>query len=269
MTEPLVLEQSVIPGTTISVSPLGLGTVKIGRNQQVKYPESFTIPDDSTVLRLLDLCQSRGINLLDTAPAYGRSEERLGKLLGHRRKDWVICGKVGEEFEQGQSRFDFTPEHIRFSVERSLKRLKTDYLDIMLVHSSGDDVAIINQSGCLETLETLKKEGLIRAIGMSTKTVAGGILALQSSDIGMVTYNLNDQSEKPVLDYAEQHQKGILVKKALVSGHACLSEQDPVFESMKRVFSHRAVSSAVIGTINPVHLESNIDAFLRACSRRQ
>lgn len=266
MTESLVLEQRVIPGTTISVSPLGLGTVKIGRDQQVKYPEGFTIPDDNTVLRLLDLCQSRGINLLDTAPAYGSSEQRLGKLLGHRRKDWVICAKVGEEFERGQSRFDFSPEHIRLSVERSLKRLKTDYLDIMLVHSSGDDVAIIHHSGCLETLAALKKEGLVRATGMSTKTVEGGILALQSSDIGMVTYNLNDQGEKPVLDYARQHQKGILVKKALASGHVCLTGQDPVFESMRLVFSHPAVSSAVIGTINPMHLESNINAYLTACA---
>ena len=56
------------------------------------------------------------------------------------------------------------------------------------------------------------------------------------------------------------------MKKALASGHVCLTGQDPVFESMKLVFSHPAVSSAVIGTINPMHLESNINAYLTACA---
>ena len=259
MPEQPVLEQRVIAGTDISVSPLGFGTVKLGRDQGVKYPSGFTIPGDKEAVALLDLAQSLGINLLDTAPAYGTSEIRLGELLGNRRKDWVICSKVGEEFDNGESSFDFTPEHIRFSIERSLKRLKTDYIDMVLVHSNGDDVNIINQYGCLEVLEELKKEGLIRASGMSTKTVDGGILALQKSDIAMVTYNLNEQAEKPVLDYALEHDKGVLIKKALASGHACLAGEDPVEKSMELVFGHAATSAAVIGTINPKHLISNAE----------
>ena len=252
------LPQRKITGTDIIVSPLGLGTVKWGRDQQVKYPKKFTIPDDKKVSTLLDKAQAMGINLLDTAPAYGTSEERLGQLLGARRKNWVICGKVGEEFEQGRSHFNFSPEHIRYSVERSLKRLKTNYLDIVLVHSSGDDTHIIEKYGCLQVLESLKKEGLIRATGMSTKTVEGGIMALKLSDIAMVTYNLVQQNEKPVLDFAKQKEKGILVKKSLASGHACQHGEDSVYESMKLVFSHPAVSSAVVGTINPDHLQQNV-----------
>ena len=258
-----------IAGTDLSVSPLGFGTVKLGRDQGVKYPEHFKIPDDREALNLLSLAHELGMSLLDTAPAYGNSEERLGKLFAENkglRHQWIICSKVGEEFENGQSRFDFSPEHIRFSVERSLKRLNTDVIDMMLAHSSGDDVRIIEQSGCLETLADLKKEGKIRATGMSTKTVEGGILALQKSDMAMVTYNLNEQGEKPVLDYALANNKGILVKKALASGHACLEGQDPVRESMKLVFSHPAVSSAVVGTINPVHIRQNIAVCLEVLS---
>ena len=262
-----MLETRKIAGTDIRVSPLGFGTVKLGRDQQVKYPDGFKIPSDSEALKLLDLARSLGVNLLDTAPAYGTSEERLGTLLKGQRRDWVICSKVGEEFENGESRFDFSPEHIRFSVERSLQRLKTDYIDMVLVHSSGDDVNVIEQSGCLEVLEDLKKEGLILASGMSTKTVEGGIMALERSDIAMVTYNLNEQDEKPVLDYALENDKGILIKKVLASGHACLEGalkvDSPVEKSMELVFSHPAVSAAIVGTINPQHLRENVETCCR------
>ena len=73
--------------TGLSVSPLGLGTVKLGRDQGVKYPNGFTIPDDQQALQLLGLARELGINLLDTAPAYGSSEQRLGPLLRGQRQD--------------------------------------------------------------------------------------------------------------------------------------------------------------------------------------
>ena len=85
--------------TGINVSPLGLGTVKLGRNEQVKYPNAFSIPDDQQAGELLELARDLGINLIDTAPAYGNSEQRLGALLKGQRHEWVICSKVGEEFE--------------------------------------------------------------------------------------------------------------------------------------------------------------------------
>lgn len=244
--------------TGLLVSPIGLGTVKIGRDQGVKYPNGFTIPDDTAVRNLLAQARDLGINLIDTAPAYGTSETRLGPLLRGQRDAWVIVSKVGEEFENGQSSFDFSPAHTRFSVERSLKRLETDYIDLVLVHSDGNDVAILRDSGVYETLQDLKREGKIRGFGLSGKTVEGGLLALEKGDCAMVTYNLNEQAEVPVLDYAEAHSKGILIKKALASGHACLAGEDPVRASFELIFSHPATSSAIIGTINPQHLAHNV-----------
>ncbi|TRX74044.1 aldo/keto reductase [Pseudomonas mangiferae] len=243
----------------LTVSPLGLGTVKLGRDQGVKYPAGFTIPDDFSARQLLHQARELGINLLDTAPAYGVSEERLGPLLQGQRDAWVIVSKVGEEFEAGQSRFDFTPEHARRSVERSLTRLRTDRIDLLLVHSDGSDRAILEDSGLYEALAELKQAGKIRAFGLSGKTVEGGLLALQRGDCAMVTYNLAEQDEKPVLDYAAAHGKGILVKKALASGHACLGHGiDPVRASFELVFGHPGVTSAIVGTIDPLHLAHNV-----------
>jgi aryl-alcohol dehydrogenase-like predicted oxidoreductase len=244
--------------TGLLVSPIGLGTVKLGRDQGVKYPNGFTIPDDAAARNLLAQARDLGINLIDTAPAYGTSETRLGPLLRGQREDWVIVSKVGEEFENGQSSFDFSPAHTRFSVERSLKRLETDFIDLVLVHSDGNDVAILRDSGVYETLIDLKREGKIRGFGLSGKTVEGGLFALDQGDCAMVTYNLNEQAEVPVLDYAEAHGKGILIKKALASGHACLAGEDPVRASFELIFSHPATASAIIGTINPQHLAHNV-----------
>ena len=216
---------------------------------------------------MLALAYDMGINLLDTAPAYGISEVRLGTLLAGQRERWVICTKVGEEFENGESKYIFTPEHIRFSIERSLKRLGTDYLDMVMVHSDGNDVDILNTYGSLEVLAELKQQGLVRATGMSTKTVAGGIMALEQSDCAMVTWNLNEHGEREVLDFARDSGKSILVKKALASGHLCGSGEDPVQKSMDFVFSHSGVTSAVLGTINPDHMRQNVAAVKAALQR--
>ncbi|RJX76103.1 aldo/keto reductase [Pseudomonas sp. LS-2] len=228
----------------IEVSPIGLGTVKLGRDQGVKYPNGFTIPDDNEAQMLLKQARDLGINLIDTAPAYGRSEER---------------SKVGEEFESGQSSHDFSATHTRMSVERSLKRLETDFIDLVLVHSDGNDLHVLNECGVYQALADLKREGKIRGFGFSGKTVEGGLLALQEGDCAMVTYNLNEQGEKPVLDYAAAHGKGILIKKALASGHVCRSPGvDPVQASFELLFAHPGVTGAIVGTINPLHLAHNV-----------
>jgi aryl-alcohol dehydrogenase-like predicted oxidoreductase len=234
-----------------------LGTVKIGRDQQVKYPSGFNIPNDQAVRDLLALAWELGINTLDTAPAYGNSEERLGKLLPHKN-DWVIVGKVGEIFEQGESRFDFSSAHTRMSVERSLKRLGRDVIDIVLVHSDGNDMDIIHNEAVCDTLQELKQEGLIRAVGMSTKTVEGGIWCVENMDVVMATYNPVHTEELPVLQRAADLTKGVLIKKGLQSGHADSSAGGSGVEQALRFVFTQPVHSVVVGTINPQHLKHNV-----------
>lgn len=255
--------RNAIGNTGLKVSPIGLGTVKLGRNQGVKYPTGFELPNDTEAANLIAQAKDLGINLIDTAPAYGISEERLGPLLHGQRHEWVICSKVGEEFHQGVSSFDFSAAHTRRSVERSLQRLKTDFIDLVLVHSDGQDMDIIHNGEALGTLADLKQEGLIRAYGMSTKTVDGGIAAARQSDCVMVTYNLSHREEEPVLDFCAAHNKGVFIKKALASGHITLDDhEDPVQASMDFLYGHPAVSSAIIGTINPAHLQDNCNKAL-------
>ena len=237
----------------IELSPLGLGTVKIGRNEQVKYPYGFDIPADDRVSELLSLAWELGINFIDTAPAYGSSEQRLGQLLPHA-DDWVIMTKVGEIFENGQSRFDFSAQHTRRSVENSLRALRRKMIDIVLVHSDGHDMDIINNQAALETLDKMKQAGLIRAYGMSTKTVEGGRWIVENTDVVMATFNLESVAELPVIERAHQLNKGVVVKKGLQSGHAASVE-----DAFRHVLTQPGVSSMIVGTISPEHLRANVE----------
>ena len=253
--------------TGLEVSCLGLGTVKIGRNQEVKYPSGFSLPSDNEVTALLAQARELGINLLDTAPAYGSSEQRLGRLLTNR-DDWVVCSKVGEEFTAGKSFFDFTAEHTRRSIERSLRNIRTEYLDIVLIHSDGRDRNILESSDCPATLLRMQEEGLIKAIGMSTKTVDGGMKALEMLDLAMVTYNPSMQDEVEVIDHALFLEKGILVKKALNSGHAIATQDinegaagmSLTERNLRFALDREGVTSVIVGTINPKHLAENVAA---------
>lgn len=180
----------------------------------------------------------------------------------------MIVSKVGEEFVDGQSVFDFSATHTRRSVERSLKRLETERIELVLVHSDGNDLDILENSEVYPTLAALKREGLIGAYGLSGKTVEGGLRALREGDCAMVTYNLNERAERPVIEYAAAHAKGILVKKALASGHACLGAgQDPVRTSFELVFDQPGVAAAIVGTINPLHLAHNVAMAAQALKR--
>lgn len=263
-------QRNDIANTGVAVSPLGLGTVKLGRDKSVKYPNDFKIPDDKQALDLLAQAWDLGINLIDTAPAYGNSEQRLGELLPKLNKDWVIATKVGETFDNatGESNYNFTPEFITASIEQSLKKLNRDVLDIVLIHSDGNDVEIIKQ-GALEVLADLKQQGLIRATGMSTKTVDGGLLALQQSDLAMVMHNLEYQDEKTVIERAEKDKKGIFIKKAFASGHLTNNKNvDSVQASFDFIFQQPAVSSIIIGTINPTHIKDNVAKAMKTLKQR-
>lgn len=246
--------------TDITVSVIGLGTVKFGRNTNVKYPTAFTLPTLAELRELLDKTQQLGINLIDTAPAYGLSEERLGKLLKGQRPQWIICSKVGEEYENEQSCYNYEADSIQRSVERSLKRLGTDFIDILLVHSDGNDKRIIEEYEVFNTLADLKKQGKIRAYGMSSKTVEGGLLTLQYADVAMVAYNPNYAEELPVIEQARIDNKGILIKKALASGHInTLPGKEPVQQAISMILQQPSVSSIIIGTIQYKHLKQCVD----------
>lgn len=237
--------------TGLSVPPLGFGAFKIGRNQGIKYAQSYELPTEAEVARLLNGILDLGCTLIDTAPAYGLSEERIGRALERRRQEFLICTKVGETFCEGKSCFDFSRRGVTASLERSLDRLRTDVLDVVLIHSDGRDLEILQQTDVVPVLQEWKQSGRIRAIGISGKTVAGAQAALAWADVLMVEYHLHDRSHEAVMAEAMQRGVGVLVKKGLASGRL------PPQDAIPFVLSHPAVTSLIVGGLNLEHFAAN------------
>ena len=246
--------------TGLSVSALGLGTVKFGRRAGVRYPRTYDLPRDVEIADLLATAKALGINLLDTAPAYGASEERLGEAIAGAREDWVLCTKVGEEFDGRDSRYDFGEAHTLRSIERSLRRLRTEVIDIALIHADGRGVPAICAAGAFAALRRLRRQGVIKAVGYSGKGVADGTAALACADVLMCAVNAEQRQEVPLVATAGARGVGVLVKKPLASGrhpHGVI----PTTATLP------GVSAVVVGTLNPDHLSTHAEALRATLAR--
>lgn len=234
------------------VSPISFGAFKIGRNQKIKYAQGYALPSEQEAGRLLNGVLDLGINLIDTAPAYGVSEERIGRHVAGRRGEYLLSSKVGETFENGVSTYDFSAESVRRSVERSLTRLKTEALDFLFIHSNGRDLEILDNGELVPALEALRGEGKARFIGLSARTIEGARHALDWGDALMLEYHPQDTSHSAVIEEAGRRGVAVLVKKPLASGKL------PPEEAIPFCLKPPAVASLVIGALNLKHIEQNL-----------
>ncbi len=251
------VERRPLGRTGLDVTPLGFGTFKIGRNKGIKYPDAYELPSDEDAAQLLNGVIDLGLNFIDTAPAYGTSESRIGAALAQRRNDYVLCSKAGERWEHGGSIYDYSAASIRDSVHESLRRLRTDHLDLLLLHSDGEDGDRQADGTVPEVLCGLRDSGLTRCIGCSGKTADGLHAALDWADVIMVEYHLTDTSMEQVIRAAANRGVGVLIKKGLGSGHheateafRFLLQDSPVAD---------AIGSIVIGSRSLDRMRSNVE----------
>ena len=231
----------------IRVSSIGLATGVMRSDRDV-----WEAGDENELIAAVHTALELGVTLFDTAPAYGLSEERLGAALSGRRGDLVLSTKVGETFANGRSTYDFSAAGIRQSVQRSLHRLRTDTIDLVLIHSDGNDMRILAQTDAVPTLTALRDEGVIRAIGLSGKTVEGARAALSWSDVLMVEYNDRDRTHAGVIAEAAERGVGIVVKKGLASGRLAPEQ------AIRFVLSTAGVCSLVVGSLSLDHIKENV-----------
>jgi aryl-alcohol dehydrogenase-like predicted oxidoreductase len=239
--------------TGLIISPIGFGSFKIGRNEGIKYAQPYPLPSDEQSLALLDEVASLGINYIDTAPAYGMAEERVGRWLESSPWEIEVSTKVGERFVDGRSEYDFSSAAVEDSMHLSRCCLGRDVLDIVFIHSNGDDLGILRDGEAVNMLRYHREEGMIRAIGFSGKTVEGARKALEWADAIMVEFHLRDRSHEQVMAEAHDRGVGVVVKKGLASGRLDAAE------SIRFVLGNPHVTSLVIGGLNPEHLRRNVE----------
>ena len=217
------------------------------------------------IKKLLNIAKSFNINLLDTAPSYGNSEEKLGNIIHKERYNWIISTKAGEIFNKEISKYNYNETFLIKSLKNSLYKLKTDYIDIFLIHANGNDKNIIANNKIFFFLNNLKKQGLIRSYGISTKTIIGGLLTIKYADLAMITFNKIYKKEDKIINYAYLKKKGILIKKPFASGYLTkYNSKNIIQDNMNFLFAKKGITSIIIGSINEKHIKTNIKAGINA-----
>ncbi|MBS8266193.1 aldo/keto reductase [Mesobacillus boroniphilus] len=198
--------------TGIKVSEVGFGAWQLGNARDWEGME------DNQAIRLVHEALDQGCNFFDTAPNYGggNSESLLGKALTGRRSEAVVTSKFGHHPD---NTLNFDSQKISSSVEDSLRRLKTDYLDSILLHNPPFEI-LTGSTDHFEILESLKQEGKIRAYGASVDSgrEMEELIRNSKSQVIEVMFNIFHQEPRKAFKKAAEKNIGLIVKVPLDSG---------------------------------------------------
>jgi aryl-alcohol dehydrogenase-like predicted oxidoreductase len=211
--------------TGIQVPALGLGGAGLGGGYGPVAEEE--------AIAAVRLALAQGIDYIDTSPLYGDSERRLGIALdGIPRASYHLSTKTGTHPSR---RGDYSWEGTLWSVENSLRLLKTDYFDLLLVHDPEDMEPVFAARGALDALEHLKAQGVVRNIGLGVRSHVFHRLAIESGRFdAILTYNDYHPLRTTALELAElaeQHDVGVLNGSPLA--HGLLIGEDPLGRNAK------------------------------------
>ena len=200
------MDKRPLGNTGLLVTALGFGAAQI-RKQEV---------DQARANRILEAVLSAGINVIDTAPCYLDSEVKIGLALSARRAEYVLVSKCGHQVE-GLTSPPWSPQIVGESLDRSLRRLKTDHLDVLLLHSCPADT--LRNEALVDALCRAKQAGKTRAIGYSGDGAnARAAIELGVLDVLEMSLNLCDQQPlEDVLPQATGVGLGVIVKRPLAN----------------------------------------------------
>lgn len=270
------MEKRTFGNTGMAVTTLGYGAME------------FRHVDEAQAGRLLAGVLDAGINFIDTSPDYGPSEDRIGKWIAHRRDEYFLATKCGcnVPLQGGDDapRHIWTGAQVRHNIEHSLKRLKTDYVDVWQVHSAPPDE--LAQSDVLETMLRVKEEGKVRhiAVSMSGASAGHGYGQLRPYLDGdwdqfeaiQVWYSALTRASEEAMTEAADRGKGMIIRGVVrtIEPYTSLADfMDKVGlndlrasgESaaqflLRFAIAHPALHTTIIGTKSLDHLADNVKA---------
>jgi aryl-alcohol dehydrogenase-like predicted oxidoreductase len=272
--------------TGVEVSTLGYGAMEL------RGPPRGPVIDDADAGRLLNAVLDGGITLIDTAIDYGRSEELIGRYLAERRDEYFLASKCGCLLEAPPGAVppfphDFSGANVRAGVEQSLRRMRTDHLDLVQVHMS-PSAARMEADGTVEAMVKLREEGKVHFLGMS------GILPelpehieMDVFDVFQIPYSAVQREHEGLITRAAERGAGVLIRGGAARGAPAddkgwtvppigvaadeartrweSSRIEELLDGMSRLefvlrftLSHPGLSSTIVGTSSIDHLETNL-----------
>lgn len=266
------MEKRQLGKTDMHVSILGFGGAEIG----------FENAAAETVEALLNSALDAGLNVIDTAECYEGSEELIGKSIGHRRDDFFLFTKVGHP--KGVGSEDWSTASILESIERSLRRLQTDRLDLVQLHTCSE--ATLRKGDVIAALRTARERGHARYLGYSGDSRAAKF-AIESGAFDTLQTSLNIADQEPLelsVPLARERQMGVIAKRPIAnaawkSGHKPIdSYQHPYWDRLRKLdynfirdpslegsiahalrftLSVPGVHTAIVGTTKPKRWQEN------------
>ena len=276
--------QNVLGRTGLSVTKLGYGAMEV-RGSRIWGGRSI---EDAEAEQILNAVVDNGINFIDTANDYGRSEEYIGRFLSHRRDEFLLATKCGCTVVRRDESTDDTPhvwtrENLFRGLHESLARMRIDYVDLMQLHNPSVEQC---ESGDLVTaLQEMKQQGKVRWIGMSgTHPHLETYIGWGVFDCFQIPYSALERQHEELIQAASDSGAGVIVRGGVARGEpgAGLGMKDrwATWEAAglddlldegetRTVFllrftnAHPGMNTNIVGTMNVDHLKENIAAACR------
>jgi aryl-alcohol dehydrogenase-like predicted oxidoreductase len=274
------MNQRELGRTGIQVTQLGYGTMGL------RGPRTWgvRVVDDAAAERFLNLVLDSGMNFLDTAPDYGASEERIGRFISSRRHEYTLATKCGcvysQQGDQLQLDHVWNQDVIRQNLKTSLRRLRTDYIDILQFH--GGDAQTLVRAGLIDLLTEFRQAGLIRFLGVSSSLPdLPGLIDLNVFDTFQIPYSCLAPQHHDLITRAAQSGAGIIIRGGIAQGGPDAEIQRPALNDvwtragldefvtaeltraqliLRYTLAHPHCHTVIVGTCNPGHLAENLRA---------
>jgi aryl-alcohol dehydrogenase-like predicted oxidoreductase len=282
------LATRVLGKTGEPVTVLGFGAMELRGS-----PHGPAVADDDAG-QLLNAVLDSGITFIDTSIDYGRSEELMGRYIAHRRDEYFLASKCGcpiGEFPPETPRplpHDYSPANVRAGVEQSLRRLRTDRLDLVQVHVSPPR-SQLEADGTIECLQQLRTEGKLRFIGMSgTLPNLSDHIDMGVFDAFQIPYSALQREHEELITRAADRGAGTVIRGGVARGapadekrwqgplglgpgvaqqrwedaglEGLLDGMDRMTFVLRFTLSHPDLHTTIVGTSNPAHFRANLAA---------
>ncbi|GAB6099193.1 aldo/keto reductase [Halanaerocella petrolearia] len=277
------LEKRTLGRTGEKLTFIGFGALEIGRDWGIGTKAEQKRPAEKEAIDVLNGVLDLGINIIDTASAYHKSESRIGKALSNRRDEFFLSSKCGEHNAEPDTYYDFSYQAVKKSIDDSLDKLEVDCIDLMQIHFGPNPQQVLDNGEMLVAIKDAKQEGKIKYLGASTSNqIAKQCIESGEFDVLQLEYSLLNRTNEELIELCRKKGIGVLIKRGLAGGRLTprvvpyleqVEDQAKIKQLLKLVdndanklvalalqflYQYRGITSVLLGSKNLAHIEKNL-----------